>query len=260
MSRVSPGRHNGDAPPDVRVGRNVRVMQLVLLHALPLDARMWANEIQLLPAATMAPTLYSFGESIGDWAEAVLDLACDEDGLVVVGSSVGGSCALEIARQAPSRVKAIVLIGAKAGVRPDPSFRDEAIRTLREEGMEGAWPKYWAGLFGTNADPGVVDSARRIACSLEIGDIVGGVKAFHNRHDLTDFARSWPKPLVVIHGDQDGSPPRSAAFETASSPLGEMHVIQDAGHYTSLEKPLNVQGIIRGVLAREIGNLRTPGE
>jgi pimeloyl-ACP methyl ester carboxylesterase len=67
-----------------------------------------------------------------------------------------------------------------------------------------------------------------------------GVKAFHNRQDLTDFAQSWPKPLVVIRGDQDGAPPHPAAAETASSPLGELHVIENAGHYTSLEQPSKV--------------------
>ena len=212
---------------------------------------MWANEMDLLPGATLAPTLYSLGESIEDWAQAVLDLTRDEEALVVVGNSVGGSCALEVARQAPDRVKAIVLIGAKAGVRPDPLFRDEAISVLHERGMEGAWPKYWAGLFGTHADPGVVEGARRLAYSLDIGDVVRGVKAFHNRRDLTDFARSWPKPLVVIRGDQDCTPPHSAAAETASSHLGEIHVIDDAGHYTSLERPSSVRAIIEKVLAKE---------
>jgi len=63
---------------------------------------MWADEMQLLPDATIAPTLYSFGESIVDWARAVLNLVT-EDAFVVVGNSVGGSCSLEIARQDPGR-------------------------------------------------------------------------------------------------------------------------------------------------------------
>ena len=152
-------------------------MQLVLLHALPLDGTMWANEMQLLPNATIAPSLYSFGESIEDWAQAVLELTSEET-FVVVGNSVGGSCALEVARRAPARVKAIVLIGAKAGVRPDPVFRDEAVRILNKRGMEEAWLKYWADLFGANADPEVVEAARLLACSLHIGDVVLGSRHF----------------------------------------------------------------------------------
>jgi pimeloyl-ACP methyl ester carboxylesterase len=214
--------------------RIVEIMQLMLLHALPLDGTMWVNEMQLLPERTIAPTLYEFGESIEDWARAVLDLA-SEGPLVVVGNSVGGSCALEVARQAPDRVVAIVLIGAKAGVRPEPLLRDEAVRTLQGKGMAEAWPRYWAGLFGANADPEVVQGARRLACSLDVHDVVRGVKAFHNRPDLTDFTRRWPKPLVVVSGDQDGMPSHAAAADTASCPLDEVHLVENAGHYVSLE-------------------------
>jgi pimeloyl-ACP methyl ester carboxylesterase len=241
--------HFGHIPPTGQPRRIVLTMQLVLLHALPLDGTMWANEMQLLPNATIAPSLYSFGESIEDWAQAVLELISEET-FVVVGNSVGGSCALEVARRAPGRVKAIVLIGAKAGVRPDPVLRDKAVRILSERGMEGAWPKYWADLFGANAAPEVIEAARLVGCSLHIRDVVRGVKAFHNRHDMTDFARSWPKPLVVIRGDQDGTHPHSVAAAGASSLLGEVHVIEDAGHYASLEQPSKVQAIIRDVLVR----------
>lgn len=236
-----------------RLGRGerriVEIVQLVLLHALPLDGTMWANEMQLLPERTIAPTLYEFGESIEDWARAVLDLA-SEGPLVVVGNSVGGSCALEVARQAPDRVVAVVLIGAKAGVRPEPFLRDEVVRTLQAKGMAEAWPRYWAGLFGTNADPEVVRGARRLACSLDVHDVVRGVKAFHNRPDLTDFTRRWPKPLVVISGDQDGTPSHAAATHSASCPLGELHLVEDAGHYVSLEQPMMIRKLVGEILRR----------
>jgi pimeloyl-ACP methyl ester carboxylesterase len=41
------------------------------------------------------------------------------DRLIVVGCSVGGSCALELAVAAPDRIAALVLIGTKAERRPD---------------------------------------------------------------------------------------------------------------------------------------------
>ncbi|MBX4910893.1 MULTISPECIES: hypothetical protein [Rhizobium] len=38
-------------------------LELLLLHALPLDGTMWAEQMELLPGATYAPTLYSFCQS-----------------------------------------------------------------------------------------------------------------------------------------------------------------------------------------------------
>lgn len=35
--------------------------KLLLLHALPLDGSMWAAQLDLLPNATYAPTLYGLG-------------------------------------------------------------------------------------------------------------------------------------------------------------------------------------------------------
>src|SRR4051794_26295564 len=67
-------------------------MNVVLLHALPLDGTMWPDEARLPGHRVMAPTLYRLGDTIQQWASAVLDLA-DPGPLVVVGNSVGGSCA-----------------------------------------------------------------------------------------------------------------------------------------------------------------------
>jgi len=88
---------------------NREKLELLFLHALPLDGSMWAGQKQLLPGSTYTPTLYPFGDSIEAWAAAALKVA-KGDRLVVVGCSVGGSCALELAVAAPERVAALVLI------------------------------------------------------------------------------------------------------------------------------------------------------
>ncbi len=111
--------------------------KLLLLHALPLDGSMWAGQAELLPGATYAPTLYSLGDRIETWAAEALKLT-KGNRLIVVGCSVGGSCALEIAAIAPDRVAALVLIGTKANHRPDPAFHASALETLRKDGLETA--------------------------------------------------------------------------------------------------------------------------
>lgn len=42
-------------------------LELLLLHALPLDGTMWAEQMELLPGTTYAPTLYPFGDQIEVW-------------------------------------------------------------------------------------------------------------------------------------------------------------------------------------------------
>ncbi len=108
---------------------------MVLLHPLPFDGSVWSDEMRSLGQGVIAPTLYDHGDSVESWATAVLDAAAPGP-LVVVGNSIGGSCAIEVARLAPKRVKLLVLIGAKAAHRRDPEFRDTAVRLLNDHGME----------------------------------------------------------------------------------------------------------------------------
>ncbi|WP_454010870.1 alpha/beta fold hydrolase [Aquamicrobium terrae] len=114
--------------------------ELLLLHALPLDGSMWAEQAKLLPEATYAPTLYSLGDCIEAWANEALKLTAGNR-IIVVGCSVGGSCALEIATIAPERVAALVLVGTKANHRPDPEFHASALETLRNDGLEPTFSK-----------------------------------------------------------------------------------------------------------------------
>lgn len=147
----------------------------------------------------LAPNLYELGVSVEAWAAGVLQRIGTEP-CVVVGCSVGGSCALEIARAAPEQVAAVVLVGAKAGVRSDPAMRDDAIRVLETRGVDAAWDQYWAPLFGRKTPPEVTLAARELARAQGVDDLVRGVRAFHDRRDLTAWVARWRRPLVVISG------------------------------------------------------------
>jgi pimeloyl-ACP methyl ester carboxylesterase len=210
-------------------------MRLVLLHALPFDSRMWDSNLDEIVEDLVTPSLYTLGNSIEEWAVAVLD-QCGNDELILVGSSVGGSCAIEMARASPDQVRGMILVGAKAGVRPDPVMRDAAVRVLECEGLEAGWLTYWQPLFGRNTDHAVVQSAHNIAVNQNVSDVVQGVRAFHNRRDHTQFVSNWTRPLFVISGDQDRTP---TPWEAAASARGlhrEFRLI-DCGHYVTLEQP-----------------------
>jgi pimeloyl-ACP methyl ester carboxylesterase len=222
-------------------------MRVVLLHALPFGGEMWAGERDLAGGATIAPTLYGLGESLEEWAQGVLALVGDEP-CVVVGCSVGGSCALEVARAAPDQVVALVLIGTKAGVRPEPAVRDEAVGRLRREGMAAAWDAHWRPLFGRRTPAPVVARAREMALAQPVEDVIRGVRAFHDRRDLTDVARSWTKPLVVISGVEDRTPRPEAAAAMSHGPRRELHLVPDCGHYVNLEQPARLRTLLASAI------------
>jgi pimeloyl-ACP methyl ester carboxylesterase len=224
--------------------------QILLLHALPLDGSMWAGQMALLPGATYAPTLYALGDSVEEWAAEALKLATG-DRLIVVGCSVGGSCALEVAIAAPERVAALVLIGTKAGHRPDPALHAYALETLQQKGVEEAWRVFWAPLFSNSTNSQVINDAKRIALRQSPQEVARGVTAFHSRPDRHQFLSVFPRPIVVVTGADDRNPDLSA-MQARSAQHGSLHIISECGHYVPLERPEAINSILREVIAAQV--------
>ena len=224
-------------------------MKLLLLHPLPLDGSVFSDAIRTLGDVCAAPTLYDAGDHIGAWADAALDTVGDGP-IVVVGNSIGGSCAIEIARLAPTKVAALVLSGTKPGHRPEPDLRDEALRVLASEGLAAAWDRYWLPLFGPAAATHIVEQAWHCASALGEDSIAAGVRAFHSRPDREGFLESWPGPVAVVCGQHDIAPAPDRSRRLASRlPNATFHRLDGVGHYTPLEAPDALAAITADAIA-----------
>ncbi|MDQ3859328.1 MAG: alpha/beta hydrolase, partial [Actinomycetota bacterium] len=92
--------------------------RVLLLHAFPLDCRMWTDTKRALEGAgwpVSAPDLPGpdAEPSLGAWADRVL--ASTDGRLVPVGASMGGYLAFELWRRARERIAALVLVATRAG-------------------------------------------------------------------------------------------------------------------------------------------------
>jgi pimeloyl-ACP methyl ester carboxylesterase len=199
-------------------------VKVVLLHAFPVDERMWEGQKAALEEHdVVTPNLYDLGgSSIDGWAERILD---EVDGdLVAVGASMGGYVALAMARRDPGRIRGILLAGSRATADPPDrrAVRDEMIRVVQDEGIEG-----WNREF---SPPGPPDRAT--------DELVRGIEALRDRPDATDVVTSFAGPLVVVVGDQDDILPVDEARQIAeSAPNGRLEVVEGAGHLVSVDAP-----------------------
>ena len=210
-------------------------MKVVLLHAFPLDERMWEPQVATLgDRDVVTPSFYDLGgSSIDGWAERVLEEV--EGELVAVGASMGGYVALAMARREPERIRGLLLAGSRA--TPDPpdrrALRGEMIRVVQEEGIEG-----WNREF---SPPGPPDRTT--------DELVRGIEALRDRPDATDVVASFAGPLVVAVGDQDDILPVDEARQIAeSAPNGRLEVVEDAGHLVSVEAPERFNQILLELL------------
>lgn len=159
-------------------------------------------------------------------------------------------------RGRPSRtveVKGLVLCGTKPGHRPDPAFRDEALRVLSDDDLRTAWGRYWLPLFGPHTPPDVREQGWLTAARLGPNAIAAGVRAFHSRPDRGAFLRSWDGPVTVVSGEHDINP--AASKQVAGGlPNGRFRLIPDVGHYIALEAPQALTTLVAELLgARDPG-------
>ena len=201
-------------------------MKILLLHAFPLDKQMWQPQRAALAGhEVIAPRLYGRGRTMDDWAASV---AGETDGeLVVVGASMGGYCALALARHVPERVRGLLLVGARPDADTDErrAGRADTIELIHTEGLEGLWRMMVPKLFH---DQSVADEQ---FVYRDADALVTALEAVRDRQDSTDVVRSFSGPVQFVVGEFD---PYVSAGELSEFNVREL---QGVGHLVNLERP-----------------------
>jgi 3-oxoadipate enol-lactonase len=212
---------------------------ILLLHAFPLDERMWAPQRDALEEhAVIAPRLYGRGAAMDDWA-ASLARETDEE-VIVVGASMGGYCALALARHVPERVRGVLLVGARPDADSDErrAGRADTIELIRTEGPTGLWRSMRPKLFHDES------KADESLMYRDTDGLVGAVEAIRDRADSTDVARSLAGPVQFVVGEFD-------PFVGAEELVGfDVHEIKGAGHLVNIERSDEFNRILREFLGR----------
>jgi 3-oxoadipate enol-lactonase len=215
----------------------------LLLHAFPLDPRMWAAQRRALENAgydVAAPDLPQAEADIGfgPWADRVLGEV--EGDFIPVGISMGGYLAFELWRRAQTRIPALVLADtrATADTPEQRQARDDSIRLLGEEGFEPFWAGLAPKLFSAGADPDVVARARSQAAQQKITALVAALMTLRDREDSRPTLATIDVPVLVIVGEEDAlTPPTDAAELEDGIRLARLVRMPGVGHLTPLERP-----------------------
>jgi pimeloyl-ACP methyl ester carboxylesterase len=216
---------------------------VLLLHAFPLDARMWEAQVAALDQAgytAVAPNLPGREpeNDLARWAERILQAVPGP--FVPVGCSMGGYLIFELWRQAPERIHAAVFVDTRAGADTPEALegRSETIRILEEDGFDAFWEGQATKLFAPATSAEIVARARTIAAGQSITNLVATVQALAARPDSRDTAASMAVPALVVVGEKDVLTPPSEAEELAGLlPLGRLVRFPGAGHLVPLERP-----------------------
>jgi 3-oxoadipate enol-lactonase len=236
---------------------------LLLIHAFPLDARMWESQRGSLGARSpvIAPHLPGFGGTEGPEVltmEVAADRcirALDEAGVetaIVCGLSMGGYVAFELWRSARPRVAALVLANTRA--EPDPpdgaAARRALAERLRAEG-HGFLVEEPPPLLAEDAPTDLRERVKAWIADQTPGAIAAAALGMAERPDSVPDLPGIEVPTLVVTGSADRLiPPDVTAGIAERVPGAELLRIEGAGHLSNLEAPEAFTTALDGVLTR----------
>lgn len=233
---------------------------LVLLHAFPLRAEMWAPQFEGLPANwhLIAPDYRGFGQSDGEHGDVGAGLTMDDyarDVLtllgqlnvrqpVVAGLSLGGYVIFAMLRlSAPDAFQGLVLADTRPQADTDEgrAGRRRMIDLVGHEGAGGVANEMLAKLISDETRekrPAVADAVRNMVLTASPPAIAAALHRMMARPDSTGDLARITCPTLVIVGEHDALTPPDLSRDMQKRIVGaRLDVVARAGHLANLEQP-----------------------
>jgi pimeloyl-ACP methyl ester carboxylesterase len=229
--------------------------QLLLLPGLASNHVMWAHQLAVLPRhlAPLVTNVHTRHDSIEAMARALLQEHAGE--LILCGASMGGMLAMEVARQAPGRVKGLALLGTSARPEtPDMRRLREAAIVLFEQGRAEEVLRFNVPLAfhkSRASDAQLAQSYIDFVMEAGAAQLIRQNRAVMARPDARLHLPLLSCPTLVLCGDADQlAPPECSREIAALVPNAELKLVADCGHMLTMEKPLEVNAALLQWLGR----------
>jgi 3-oxoadipate enol-lactonase len=240
------------------------VTTVLLIHAFPLDASMWDEQVTALrdEAEVLAPSLPGWGgtEPVGDvlTMDAAADFLAGEldragvEKATVCGLSIGGYIAFSLWRRHQNRIAGFLLADTRA------EADDEAGRERRRAVAEKALAEGNASmvespppLLSEGADAALWERVKEIIRRQPGEAIAAAALGMAERPDSTPILSSIDVPTTVVVGSADALTPPPLSEKLAETiPGAELIVLEGAGHLSNLESPEEFTSALRKLAAR----------
>ena len=233
---------------------------IVLLHGSVVSRKLWLPQLRALSDAyrVLAPDLPGHGGRAAERftlaaASQMLAELIERDTAgraLVVGASLGGYVAIDLAHRFPDRVAALVLAGASR------NFMGALGLYLRVVG--GAMRRGWLRQTRERAEertrrifpPALAEVAEAQITAGVFPDALGPAFAEMAGRDFQLLLADYPGPTLILNGERDAGPRASASRFARGARQAEVATIADAGHACNLDQPELFNRAVREFAAR----------
>jgi len=243
-------------------------LPLVLLHAFPLDPRMWGATAALLAGGrtVVVPDLLGSHRRAEALPVPALEAAADDVAAqlrtagipraVVAGLSMGGYVALALLERHPELVAGLAVVDSKTTADPPEAAAHRLVRAARLESSgtpDEVLPDVdvLVGVTTRATRPQVRDEVLGWVREQVPAGLAWQQRAMAARPDRTPVLAAFTGPVAVMVGDEDTVTPVDVAGRTAGAARDAvLVVIPGVGHLSAVEDPAAVAAALEALAAR----------
>jgi pimeloyl-ACP methyl ester carboxylesterase len=193
------------------------------------------------------PAAYSQDHAVDDALAVIEGLEIDK--AHIVGLSMGGFCALHLARSHPERTLSAAIGGVGYGAPHDKreAFREECeviARAFEEEGAAEVAARYAVGparvQFQVKNPKGHAEFTRTLGEHSHLGSantMRGFQKERPSLYDFTEELARMDVPVLIMVGDEDEGAIEPSVMLKQSIPASGLTIFPKTGHTLNLEEP-----------------------
>lgn len=233
---------------------------ILWLHAFPLSSAIFTPQTRIQGYRHIRPDFRGFGAtpppdaemSMASYSRDALDVldSLGIDRAVVAGVSMGGYVAMQLLRDAPKRVAALLLMDTRETADTEQG-RADRLKSAADVAANGT-----KNLIDSMVPKMVVRESLRVVVqhmmqSATPAGVIAAQKAMAARPDSTETLRNANAPALVIVGDRDSiTTTKDAERMVSLMKRAELAPIAAAAHLANFEAPAQVNDLVPAFLAR----------
>ena len=221
---------------------------IVFVPGLLCTQALYAPQIAILSAKTECIVAdHTRHDSMRAIVDSILDAAPER--FYLVGLSMGGYIALEMAEHAPERMEKLVLMDTSArDERPEQTASRRVLMTVaREQGMDPVIDRLLPLFIKESrlSDKALTAIVAQMARDTGVDAFIRQETAIIGRKDARPDLADITCPTLVVCGDADKlTPPELSEEIAAGIANARLEFIAGSGHMTTLEKPEAVTALL----------------